>query len=161
MRNESISRNFWGNIFHFLKVEFSNLESKTFMEKYSKFFSWNWLIWFHEFFGLNFFLIFWPAIWCRVELASRNIVYVSLLRWQEFWVPSLLVGSNFVIKNSDIFFWYHGDSTFLTGYLDSQHSAGLQKSNIFDLRGFRLSVRSNAIWSIINVEQRNMPVKDI
>ena len=25
-------------------------------------FSWNWFIWFHEFFGLYFFLIFWPTV---------------------------------------------------------------------------------------------------
>ena len=33
-----------------------------------KFFSWNWIIWFHEFFWPGLFLIFWPTVWFMITL---------------------------------------------------------------------------------------------
>ena len=46
--NESISRIFF-YIFHFLRVKFNSLQ-----KIFKKFFSWNWVTWFHEFFCLDF-----------------------------------------------------------------------------------------------------------
>ena len=69
------------NFFPLLKIDFWPFLKLQKMEFGQKFFSWNWIIWFHEFFGPGLFSIVWPTA-TVVLLARKKVIYCIKKRLQ-------------------------------------------------------------------------------